>query len=61
MTLALAIATVAMILFGYMDPATEMQEGQDRWIEDTKGMVTAIKVKPVPITVTKWEPVDVEV
>lgn len=40
----------------YMDPATENQEGQERWNEDYKtGKVEAIRVEEVEIVTTKWE------
>ncbi len=43
---------------GYMDPATEMQEGQDRWDYDYKtGLVPAIRVEEVEVVTTKWVPV----
>lgn len=45
----------------YMDPATEMQEGQDRWNIDNyeRNTVTAYRVEPVEVTVTKWDYVNV--
>jgi len=42
----------------YMDPATEMQDGQDRW-EDSRGYVEATQVHPVEITTVAWEAVSV--
>lgn len=38
------------------DPATEMQEGQDIWIDDP---VKAVQVEPYEATVTKYRPVEV--
>lgn len=38
----------------YMDPATEMQDGQDRW-EDSRGYVEGIQVEPVEVVTVKWE------
>ena len=43
----------------YMEPATEMQEGQDRWYESNPGHVTATQVEPVEVTTIEWRPVDV--
>lgn len=45
----------------YLDPATEMQEGQDRWPihSYTNNTVLGIRVEPKEITVTKWVPVNV--
>ena len=43
----------------YMDPATEMQEGQERWDEDSKGFVEAILVEPVEVKTIEWQPVHV--
>lgn len=42
----------------YMDPATEMQEGQERWDEDSKGLVEAILVEPVEVTTIQWKAVN---
>lgn len=42
----------------YMDPATEMQDGQDRW-EDSRGYVEATQVEPVEVTTIAWEAVNV--
>lgn len=42
----------------YMDPATEMQDGQDRW-EDSRGYVEAIQVEPIEVITVKWESVNV--
>lgn len=43
---------------GYMDPATEMQEGQDRWDYDYKtGLVSAIRVEAKEVTTIEWVPV----
>lgn len=42
----------------YMDPATEMQENQDRWYYDYKtGLVSAIRVKEIEVVATRWVPV----
>jgi hypothetical protein len=41
----------------YMDPATEMQEGQDRWDEDHRGKVEAIRVEAKEVTAVEWVPV----
>jgi hypothetical protein len=43
----------------YMEPATEQQEGQDRWFIDnyTNETVLGIRVEPKEITTTKWVPV----
>ena len=39
----------------YMDPATEMQEGQDRWDYDYKtGLVSAVRVVEEEVVTTKW-------
>ena len=43
----------------YMDPATEMQEGQERWDEDSQGLVEAILVEPKEVTTIEWRPVNV--
>lgn len=37
-----------------MDPATEMQEGQDKWGSDP---VVATRMEPYEVTVTKYRPV----
>jgi hypothetical protein len=37
-----------------MDPATEMQEGQDIWSSDP---VVAVRVEPYSVTITKYRPV----
>lgn len=42
----------------YMDPATEMQDGQDRW-EDSRGYVEAIQVEPVEVVTVEWRGVSV--
>lgn len=56
-------AAVLRIVFAYdgafwqidrMDPATEMQEGQDIWDADP---VVATRVEPYEVTVTKYRPV----
>lgn len=45
----------------YMDPSTEMQEGQARWDYDTddapEGIVTATEVEKVPVITHEWKPV----
>ena len=43
----------------YLEPATEMQEGQDRWPIDnyTNETVLGIQVEPQEIITTKWVPV----
>ena len=43
----------------YMDPATEVQEGQERWDEDSKGFVEAILVEPIEVKTIEWQPVHV--
>ena len=40
----------------YMEPASEMQEGQDRWF-DHDGFVTGTQVEPKEVTTIKWVPV----
>jgi len=42
----------------YMDPATEMQEGQDRW-DDYSGHVEATLVEPIEVVTVKWQAVNV--
>lgn len=42
----------------YMDPATEQQEGQDRW-DDYKGYVEAVLVEPVEVVTVNWQAVNV--
>lgn len=39
----------------YMDPATEMQEGQDRWFDDP---MTAVKVVEKEVVTKVWVPAD---
>jgi hypothetical protein len=43
----------------YLDPATEMQDGQDRWPIDNykNNSVNAVQVEPKEVTTTKWVPV----
>lgn len=45
----------------YLEPATEMQDGQDRWIIDNYAdeTVLATQVEPKEVTTIKWVPVDV--
>lgn len=45
----------------YMDPATEMQEGQDRWYIDNyqDNTVAAVQVEPIKVTTVKWQAIDV--
>ena len=43
----------------YMDPATEMQEDQDRWDTNSHGVVTGIQVEEKEVTTTKWVEVKV--
>jgi hypothetical protein len=38
----------------YMDPATEQQEGQERWYEDSQGLVEAILVEPKEVITVQW-------
>lgn len=42
----------------YMEPATEMQESQDRW-EDSRGYVEAVEVEPVQVMTTEWRAINV--
>lgn len=39
----------------YMDPATELQGGQDTWDSD---IVKATQVEKRPVTVERWLPID---
>jgi hypothetical protein len=43
----------------YMDPASELQEGQDLWDngDDEDAVVTATQVEKRPVTVERWFPV----
>lgn len=39
----------------FMDPASELQEGQEIW---DSTVVTAVQVEKRPVTVVRWFPVD---
>lgn len=43
-------------LVSYMDPATEMQDGQERWFDDP---MPATRVELVPVMQEIWCPIEV--